>query len=161
LAEVHGNRTHLGGYQPPTLDLKSRRPTSDLRTSSSRKIAKPLRNVNGLFCRGAAEQRCQAAGNRLQRGNGKRSGSGEGIRDERAVILLLIIHTHGRERQQAPHCLFPPGESARSPGNNCCRHPQGPCDQAAAFSAGTVPPRGSDGECPGGNRPEGVPCDPA
>lgn len=27
LAEVHGNRTHLGGYQPPTLDLKSRRPT--------------------------------------------------------------------------------------------------------------------------------------
>jgi hypothetical protein len=22
LAEVHGNRTHLGGYQPPTLDLK-------------------------------------------------------------------------------------------------------------------------------------------
>jgi hypothetical protein len=45
LAEVHGNRTHLGGYQPPTLDLKSRRPTSDLRTSKVHKIAKPLGNV--------------------------------------------------------------------------------------------------------------------
>ena len=45
MAEVHGNRTHLGGYQPPTLDLKSRRPTSDLRTSKVHKIAKLLGNV--------------------------------------------------------------------------------------------------------------------
>jgi hypothetical protein len=45
LAEVHGNRTHLGGYQPPTLDLKSRRPTSDLRTSRKGKISKGLMNV--------------------------------------------------------------------------------------------------------------------
>ena len=45
MAEVHGNRTHLGGYQPPTLDLKSRRPTSDLRTSSRGKISKGLMNV--------------------------------------------------------------------------------------------------------------------
>jgi hypothetical protein len=45
LAEVHGNRTHLGGYQPPTLDLKSRRPTSDLRTSAGAKISKGLMNV--------------------------------------------------------------------------------------------------------------------
>ena len=34
LAEVHGNRTHLGRFQRPTLDLKSRRPTSDLGTSA-------------------------------------------------------------------------------------------------------------------------------
>ncbi len=45
LAEVHGNRTHLGGYQPPTLDLKSRRPTSDLRTSKIDNISKGLMNV--------------------------------------------------------------------------------------------------------------------
>ena len=45
MAEVHGNRTHLGGYQPPTLDLKSRRPTSDLRTSKVSKIANGLMNV--------------------------------------------------------------------------------------------------------------------
>ena len=33
LAEVYGNRTHLSGYQPKTLDLKSRLPTSDRDTS--------------------------------------------------------------------------------------------------------------------------------
>jgi hypothetical protein len=33
MAEVHGNRTHLRGYQPLTPDLKSGRPTSDLCTS--------------------------------------------------------------------------------------------------------------------------------
>ena len=33
MAEVYGNRTHLSGYQPKTLDLKSRLPTSDRDTS--------------------------------------------------------------------------------------------------------------------------------
>ncbi len=35
LAEVYGNRTHLSGYQPKTLDLKSRLPTSDRDTSKT------------------------------------------------------------------------------------------------------------------------------
>lgn len=45
LAGVRGNRTHRGQVSCPPLDLKSRRPTSDLRTSERGKIPKGLRNV--------------------------------------------------------------------------------------------------------------------
>ena len=89
--------------------------------------------------------------------NGKISESENGIRVERAVILLSVIYTPGRERQGAPECLSPPGESVRAPGNNCCRHSRGPRGRVGAFPAGTGRPRGSAEGCPAGSRPAGAP----
>ena len=80
----------------------------------------------------------------------KRSGSGNGICDDRA-----FYSRQGKAR--ASQCLFPPGESARSPGNNCCRQSRGPCGRVGAFPAGTGRPRGSAEGCPAGSRPAGAP----
>ena len=57
---------------------------------------------------------------------------------------------------RAPQCLFPPGESARLPGNNCCRHSREPRGRVGAFPAGTGRPRGSAEGCPAGSRPAGA-----
>ena len=65
---------------------------------------------------------------------------------------------HSRQgKARAPQCLPPPGESARSPGNSCCRHSRGPHGRVGAFPAGTGRPRGSAEGCPAGSRPEGAP----